>query len=187
MARQMQRSGYFWMTMEKDCIDYVRKCHKCQVYSDKINAPPSPLFNMTSPWPFAMWGIDVIGQSTQRPAISIKFILVAIDYFTKWVEAALILIPKMNGVVEAANKNIKKIIQKMAVTPLEVEIPSLRVLIESELEEAEWAKVRYEQLNMISEKRLAAICHHQLYQRRMAKAYDRKVRPREFKEGDLVL
>ena len=37
--------------------------------------------------------------------------------------------------------------------PLEVEIPSLRVLIESELEEAEWAKVRYEQLNMISEKR----------------------------------
>ena len=44
--------------------------------------------------------------------------------------------------------------------PLEVEIPSLRVLIESELEEAEWAKVRYEQLNMISEKRLAAICHH---------------------------
>jgi len=34
---------------------------------------------------------------------------------------------------------------------------------------------------------LAAICHHQLYQRRMAKAYDRKVRPREFKEGDLVL
>jgi hypothetical protein len=40
---------------------------------------------------------------------------------------------------------------------------------------------------MISERRLAAICHHQLYQRRMAKAYDRKVRPREFKEGDLVL
>jgi len=40
---------------------------------------------------------------------------------------------------------------------------------------------------MISERRLAAICHHQLYQRRMAKAYDRKFRPREFKEGDLVL
>ena len=74
-----------------------------------------------------------------------------------------------------------------AVMPLEVEISSLRVLIESELEEAKWAKVRYEQLNMINEKRLAAIFHHQLYQTRMAKAYDRKVRPREFKEGDLVL
>jgi hypothetical protein len=118
--------------------------------------------------------------------------------------------PEMNGAVEAANKNVKKIIQKMVVTykdwhemlpfalhalvygmeavmALEVEIPSLRVLIDSELVEAEWAKVRYEQLNLISEKRIAAICHHQLYQRRMAKSYDKKVRPQGFQEGDLVL
>jgi hypothetical protein len=40
---------------------------------------------------------------------------------------------------------------------------------------------------MISKKRLAAIFHHQLYQNRIARAYDRKVRPREFKEGELVL
>jgi len=133
--------------------------------------------------------------------------------------------PKMNGVVEATNKNIKKIIQKMVVTykdwhemlqfalhayrttirtligtapyslvygmeavmPLEVEIPSLKVLMDSELEEAEWAKVRYEHLNLISEKMIAAICHHQLYQKRMAKAYDKKVRSRVFQEGGLVL
>jgi hypothetical protein len=74
-----------------------------------------------------------------------------------------------------------------AVVPLEVEIPSLRVLMESGLEETEGAKIRYEQLNMISERRLAAMCHHQLYQRRIAKAYDKKVRPRELKEGDLVM
>jgi hypothetical protein len=64
-----------------------------------------------------------------------------------------------------------------AVMPLEVEIPSLKVLIDSELEEAECAKVRYQQLNMISENRLVAICHHKLYQRRMAKSYVKKVRP----------
>jgi hypothetical protein len=74
-----------------------------------------------------------------------------------------------------------------AVIPLEVEIPSLRVLMKSGLEETGWAKIRYKQLNMISERRLAAMCHHQLYQRRIAKTYDKKVRPREFKEGDLVL
>jgi hypothetical protein len=74
-----------------------------------------------------------------------------------------------------------------AVMPLEVEIPLLRVLMDSELEKAEWAKMRYEQLNLISEKRIAAICHHQLYQIRMAKAYDKKVRLRLFQEGDLVL
>jgi len=47
--------------------------------------------------------------------------------------------------------------------------------------------VRYEQLNLISKKRITAICHRQLYQNRMAKAYDKKVRPRLFQEGDLVL
>jgi hypothetical protein len=50
-----------------------------------------------------------------------------------------------------------------AVMPLKVEIPLLRVLIDSKLEEVEWAKVRYEQLNLISEKRVVAICYHQLY------------------------
>jgi hypothetical protein len=41
------------------------------------------------------------------------------------------------------------------VMPLEVEIPSLRVLVDSELEEVEWVKVRYEKLNLISEKRIS--------------------------------
>jgi hypothetical protein len=57
------------------------------------------------------------------------------------------------------------------VMPLEVEIPSLRVLVDSVLEEVEWEKVRYEQLNLISEKRIATICHHQLYQRRMTESW----------------
>ena len=45
------------------------------------------------------------------------------------------------------------------VLPIEVEIPSLRVLREIELEEAEWLQARYEQLNLIEEKRMKAICH----------------------------
>jgi hypothetical protein len=57
IARKIQRADYFWMTLEKDCINYVRKCHKCQMHSDKVNAPPTPLFNLASPWPFAMWGL----------------------------------------------------------------------------------------------------------------------------------
>jgi hypothetical protein len=73
------------------------------------------------------------------------------------------------------------------VIPLEVEIPSLRVLIDFELEDAEWTKVRCGQLNLISEKRISVIFHHQLYHKRMTKAYDKKVRPRVFQEGDLVL
>lgn len=47
-TRQIQRLRYLWMTMEKDYVEYVRKCHKLQVYSDKINAPSTLLFNMTT-------------------------------------------------------------------------------------------------------------------------------------------
>ena len=120
--------------------------------------------------------------------------------------------PKMNGTVEAANKNVKKIIVKAketyrdwheklpfalhayqtrvqistrvtpyslvygtkVVLPIELEIPSLRVLKEVELEEAEWVQARYEQLNLIEEKRMKAICHGQLYEKRMMRAHDKK-------------
>jgi len=73
------------------------------------------------------------------------------------------------------------------VLPMEVEIPSLRVLMEVELSEAEWCQNRYDQLNLIEEKRMTTLCHGQLYQTRMKQTFDKKVRPREFKEGELVV
>ena len=39
------------------------------------------------PWPFRGWGIDLIGQIYAPSSKNHKFILVATDYFTKWVEA----------------------------------------------------------------------------------------------------
>ena len=71
------------------------------------------------------------------------------------------------------------------VLPIEVEIPSLRVLREVELEEAEWVQARYEQLNLVEEKRMKAICHGQLYQKRMMRAHEKKIRPKQFQEGEL--
>ncbi|PKI69600.1 hypothetical protein CRG98_010013 [Punica granatum] len=74
-----------------------------------------------------------------------------------------------------------------AVLPIEVEIPSMRVIAESKLKEAEWANQRYEQLNLIDDKRLTALCHGQCYQQKMARTFNKKVRPREFSPSDLVL
>ncbi|XP_070013111.1 uncharacterized protein [Nicotiana sylvestris] len=103
--------------------------------------------------------------------------------------------PKANGVLEAANKNIKKILRKMnqgsrkwhkklpfallgyrttvrilvgatpyllfygteAVIPTEVEIPSLRIIVEVEIEDSEWVKTYLEQLTLIDEKQMDAI------------------------------
>ncbi|KAK9011583.1 hypothetical protein V6N11_044430 [Hibiscus sabdariffa] len=88
MARRIMRFRYYWSTMESDCINYARKCHKCQIYANKLHTPPQPLHVMTSPWPFSTWGMDVIGPIFPKASNGHRFIFVIIDYFTKWVEAA---------------------------------------------------------------------------------------------------
>ena len=88
IAKQIMRAGYYWMTLENDCITYVRKCHKCHIYADKIHVPPTALNVMVSPWPFSMWGMDVIGPISPKASNGHRFIFVVFDYFSKWVEAA---------------------------------------------------------------------------------------------------
>ncbi|XP_057418257.1 uncharacterized protein LOC130712437 [Lotus japonicus] len=60
------------------------KCEKCQVFADLHKAPPEVLSSMSSSWPFAMWGVDILGPFTPAGA-QVKFVLVAVDYFTKWI------------------------------------------------------------------------------------------------------
>ncbi|XP_070011259.1 uncharacterized protein [Nicotiana sylvestris] len=74
-----------------------------------------------------------------------------------------------------------------AVIPAEVEIPSLRIVAEAEVDDDEWFKTRLEQLSLIDKKILAAVCHGLLYQQRMARAYNKKVHPRKFEVGQQVL
>ncbi|KAF3615407.1 hypothetical protein FXO37_35515 [Capsicum annuum] len=74
-----------------------------------------------------------------------------------------------------------------AVIPAKVEIPSLRVIVEVEIDDDKWVKTRLEHLSLIEEKKLTSVCHGQLYQRRMDRAYNKKVRPRNFEVGQLVL
>ncbi|XP_070013725.1 uncharacterized protein [Nicotiana sylvestris] len=74
-----------------------------------------------------------------------------------------------------------------AVIPAEVEIPSLRIIQEAKLSDAEWVRSHYEQLALIDEKRMNAVCHGQLYQNRMSRAFNKRVKPRQFAPGQLVL
>ncbi|KAA3462428.1 RNA-directed DNA polymerase [Gossypium australe] len=225
MARQIMRFGYYWSIMEGDCINYAKKYHK-----DKIHVPYSPLHNMTSPWPFSMWGMDWVEvasyanvtKSTVSKFLNKKIICrygmpkrIISDNALNLNNSMIVDVcsqfkikyhnsspyhPKMNSAVDAANKNIKKIVGKMTETykdwhekllfalyayrtsvrtstgatsfslvygmevvlPIKVEIHSLRVLLELNLDEAEWIQSRYDQLNLIKKKRLKAIRHGQM-------------------------
>ncbi|XP_060210602.1 uncharacterized protein LOC132637548 [Lycium barbarum] len=224
--------------------------------------------------------MDVIGPIEPPTSNGHHSILVAIDYFTKWVEAishksvtkkvvadfiknnlicrvgapksintenganlnshlikdickqfkithrnSTAYLQQMNGAVEAVNQNIKRILRKMidnyknwheqmpyvllgyrtttrmstgatpylfvygteAVIPAEVEIPSLRIIQEAELDDAEWVGNCYEQLAMIDEKRTVVICHGQLYRQRMSLAFNKRVKTRLFQIVQFVL
>ena len=62
-------------------------------------------------------------------------------------------------------------------------LPSMRILMETKLDEAEWIQNNYDQLSLIDEKCMISLCHGQLYQQRLKRVLDKKVRPRYFKEG----
>ncbi|XP_058219170.1 uncharacterized protein LOC131329810 [Rhododendron vialii] len=207
-----------------------------------------------------------------------RFILVAIDYLTKWVEAesyktltavqvahfikkniiyrysvpqafvsdngthfkgrvlelfeefktqvhhSTVYRPQTNGGVKAANKNIETIIKKSAesardwheqlplalwgyrtsirtstgvtpyslvygmeaVLPIKLEVPSLRIMAECGLTESEWFRGRFVELMPFDERRLRALHHVQGYQRRIARAFNKKVKSRDLVEGDMV-
>lgn len=68
-----------------------------------------------------------------------------------------------------------------ALIPIENEIPSIRVLMKTKLEEVKWVQARCDQLNLIEEKRMIALCHDQLYHKRLKMAFYKKLCLQEFK------
>ena len=74
-----------------------------------------------------------------------------------------------------------------AVLPVETEMGSLRVALEQQISETEWAQARFDQLNLLDERRLRAADHVQAYQRKMTRAFKKQVKPRPLQKGDLVL
>nr|GEV90528.1 reverse transcriptase domain-containing protein [Tanacetum cinerariifolium] len=80
------RLGYCWPTMHKDARDIIRKCNDCQIHRLVTRHPQQSLTPITDPWPFYKWGIDIAGPFLEEPG-KVKFLIVAMDYFTKWIEA----------------------------------------------------------------------------------------------------
>jgi hypothetical protein len=78
--------GYYWPTMKKDTVDFVRACNTCQMQVNLIHTYPTNLQNMATPWPFHTWGLDLIGP-INPPSSGYIWILAATEYFTKCVEA----------------------------------------------------------------------------------------------------
>ncbi|KAL0424764.1 UNVERIFIED_CONTAM: hypothetical protein Sradi_1011200 [Sesamum radiatum] len=105
LSSKALRQGYFWPTMRKDAMDLVRKCQKCQVHANITHLPATPLQPIQSPCPFDQWGMDIVGKLPRAPGQR-EYLIVAVDYFSKWVEAEALSKITEKEVMKFAWKNI---------------------------------------------------------------------------------
>jgi len=100
------RQCLYWPTMLKDCIEFAKGCQECQKHAGIQRVPASKLHSIVKPCPFRGWALDVIGEMKPKSSRGHKYILVGIDYFTKWIEAIPLPEVTQNVVIDFAQKHI---------------------------------------------------------------------------------
>ena len=66
---------------------FFTSCHKCQIFERKKKLFPLPLKPISTENPFQQWGLDFIGGIRPPSSSQHKWILIATNYFTKWIES----------------------------------------------------------------------------------------------------
>ncbi|RDX87394.1 Gypsy retrotransposon integrase-like protein 1, partial [Mucuna pruriens] len=86
LASKVARASYYWSTLKHDCLEYVKKCDTWQRCVDVYKFLLEQLHSIMSPWSVHKQGVDILGPFPIT-AGHIKYLIVVVDYFTKWVEA----------------------------------------------------------------------------------------------------
>ncbi|XP_076925147.1 uncharacterized protein LOC143587865 [Bidens hawaiensis] len=86
VVAKLMNVGYYCPGMHLDATQEIKKCDSCQRYAPNTLRPKNELVPVTSAWSFQKWAINIMGPFPEAPG-RVKFLIVAIDYFTKWVEA----------------------------------------------------------------------------------------------------
>jgi hypothetical protein len=106
LAHKAVRVGFYWPNMSKNSMVIVQNCDKCQRFANITKQPSEELSSISSPWPFSQWGVDIVGP-LPRGRGGVRFAVVAVDYFTKWVE--------VKALVNITAKSIERFLWKNVV------------------------------------------------------------------------
>ena len=78
--------GFYWPTTLQDAEEVVHRCEGCQFYARQTHLPALELQTIPITWPFVVWGLDMVGP-LKKGLGGFTHLLVAVDKFTKWIEA----------------------------------------------------------------------------------------------------
>jgi hypothetical protein len=104
------RHGFYWPIAKADADRIMELCQGCQMYSKQTHMPATTLHTIPITWPFAVWGLDMVGLLKTVPS-GFTHLLVVVDKFTKWVEAKPIR--KFDG--KTALKFVKDIVVRFVI------------------------------------------------------------------------
>ena len=95
----------------KNAEDIVRRCIACQKFASRPHAPTSELKTIPLSWPLATWGLEMVGPLKKSSKGGRTHLLVAVDKFTKWIEA----VPITSSIALTTFNFIKSIIFRFGV------------------------------------------------------------------------
>jgi hypothetical protein len=93
------RRAFYWPTALGNAEELVRRCQGCQYFAKQQHVPAYKLVTIPPTWPFACWGLDMIGPLPTTPG-GFNRVLVAIDKFTKWIEVKQVTCPKADRLLD---------------------------------------------------------------------------------------
>ncbi|GJR96094.1 reverse transcriptase domain-containing protein [Tanacetum coccineum] len=82
VVSKIMKLGYYWPLVHIDAKVEIHNCEACQIHSSVPRIPKQDMASITSTWPFSQWGIDIVGPLPMALG-GTRFLVVAIDYFTK--------------------------------------------------------------------------------------------------------
>ena len=102
----IRRHNYYWPSILRDCIQYSKGCQQCQRHGTIQRVPADDLYSIVKPWPFRSWAMDLIGKIYPSSSKGHCFILIATDYFSKWVEAVPLKKAEQKDVIQFIKEHL---------------------------------------------------------------------------------
>jgi ribonuclease HI len=93
------RRAFYWSTALGDAEELVRRCQGCQYFAKQRHVLAYKLVTIPPTWPFACWGLDMIGPLPTAPG-GFNRVLVTIDKFTKWIKVKPVTCPKADRLLD---------------------------------------------------------------------------------------